>query len=143
MRCPYRDVVISAINHAVQIPRRHCPCLQSFRHEIPSDAVQLRCNPQRQLSFSRIDQLWRAFEGCVQPAEQIAVDEQLVAQQRRQIRQGPPECRHQLQKGQDQHSDQRCPDLGFDCIGVRADEGLIFRFCLIALKNSSTFHRSL
>ena len=66
----------------------------------------------------------RSRKRIVQPRPQIAVEEQLLPQQRRQRRQGPRECRFQLQVLQHQHRDQRRPHLGPDRIGAGAHECL-------------------
>ncbi len=67
------------------------------------------------------------------PLLQIAVDEQLPAQQGDQIRQGPGELPSQSQVFRRQHGGQRRPDLGLHRVGAGATEVLIWRFCLTAL----------
>lgn len=50
----------------------------------------------------------------VQPRPQIAVTEQVEPQHRRQIRQAPRPCGFQLEKLQEEHGNQRCPNLRLD-----------------------------
>jgi hypothetical protein len=116
LRFPSADHAAPILS-AVQFlwPSLHCSPLLPLRS--PHSAVQLRRNPQGQLGLGFCE-LGRAFKRRVQPREQIAIDEQLVAQQRGQIRKRPAECRHQLQVPQDQHGNQRRPDLGFNRVRV-------------------------
>ena len=63
--------------------------------------------------------------------------EQIHAQQCHQIRQRPTEARAQLQVAQQQHADQRAPDLRLHRVGRRANEGLDLQVLLERLKQSS------
>ena len=72
---------------------------------------------------------WRSFHRIVKPYPQVSEDEQLLAQQRRQIGKRPAEAGFHLQVFQNQHGDQRRPDLRLDRIGAGAQERLHFR-CL-------------
>ena len=82
------------------------------------DAVQI--GPTRkfqgQLAIVYPSQCRRHLEGIVEPVHQIAVDEQLLPQQRHQIGQTPAKGALQLQVLQHEHGDQRRPDLGLDGI---------------------------
>ncbi len=124
MRSPHYDFADPVIKDTVQIISRHRPCLQSVLPVFPNPAVQFRPDPLRQLGFSCVRQLRRAFEGRVQPPEQVTIDEPLMPQLCCQIRQRPPERRHELQVTQDEHGDERRPDLHLDRIGVRSKEHL-------------------
>ena len=66
----------------------------------------------------------RGLEGIVQPGPQVAIDEQLLAQQGHQIGQAPAKRAFQLQVHQQQHRDQRRPDLNLHRVLARADESL-------------------
>ena len=66
----------------------------------------------------------RWLEGIVQPDPQVTVDEQLLAQQGHQIRQGPAEGSPELQIFDQQHGNQRRPDLDFQGVRGSPHEGL-------------------
>ncbi len=53
----------------------------------------------------------RRLERLVDPGEQVAIDEQLLAQQRRQVRQAPAEAGTQLQILEQEQGDQGGPNL--------------------------------
>jgi len=59
----------------------------------------------------------------MEPLEQVAVDEQLLAQQGGQIRQAPAEAGAPLQVFEHEQSNQRGPDLDLQGVGTGADEG--------------------
>jgi hypothetical protein len=44
------------------------------------------CSPRKQQLLGGGVEPWRWLEGLVDPGEQVAIDEQLLAQQRRQVR---------------------------------------------------------
>jgi hypothetical protein len=134
VRFPVVIVENSFLKPAVQIPRRHRPDLQSVRCEFSHSAVQLRRDPERKLGFGGFGQLWRAFERCIQPSKQVAIDEQLMPEQSRKVRQRPPERGQQLQVAQDEHGDERRPDLRLDRVGVRSEEGFDLQILLYRLK---------
>jgi hypothetical protein len=123
LRFPSFDFAAPVVKAAVQFPESHLHSPQSFSFKSPLSAVQLRRNPQGQLSLSHFCQLRRSFKRSIEPGKQIPVDEQLVPQQGDKIRKRPAKCRHQLQVPQNQHGDQRRPDLGFDGIGICSKEG--------------------
>jgi hypothetical protein len=77
--------------------------------------------PQRLLQACH---LRRWFEGCVEPAPELAMHEQLLTEQGQQIGQAPAEGGSQLQVAQNQHGNQRGPDLNANRILIGADEGL-------------------
>lgn len=54
---------------------------------------------------------------------QVAVHKQLLSQQGHEHGERPTDCSSQLQIFEQQHGDQRCPDLNFQRIGTGADEG--------------------
>ena len=60
----------------------------------------------------------------IDPGEQIAVDEQLLAQQGGEIGQAPAEAGAQLQILEQEQGDERGPDLNLQSVGAGADEGL-------------------
>jgi len=60
----------------------------------------------------------------IDPKPQIAVDEQLLSQERDQVRQRPTERRLQLQVLDQQHGDQGRPDLRLQRVGRGAGKGL-------------------
>ena len=64
------------------------------------------------------------MERGVQPGPEVAVDEQLMSQQRNQIGQGPAEGGTELKVFQHEHGDQRGPDLGFDGVSRGPQERL-------------------
>ena len=85
----------------------------------------------------------RSLQRIVEPRPQVPEDEQLLAQQGRQIGKRPAKAGLHLQVLQDQHGNQRRPDLRLDRIGAGAQERLHFRGLFQALKKSSTAHLSL
>ncbi len=58
----------------------------------------------------------------IEPGEQVAVDEELLAEQSDQIGQGPAIRSPQLKIAEEQHGDQGGPDLDLQGIGAGADE---------------------
>lgn len=62
------------------------------------------------------------MEGLIDPLEQITIDEQLLAQQSREIGQAPAEASPQLQILEQEQSDQGGPDLNLQGVGAGADE---------------------
>src|SRR5258708_38804305 len=66
----------------------------------------------------------RSLHRSVQPCPQVTEDKQLLAQQRRQGGKRPAEAGLHLQILQDQHGDQRRPDLSLDCICACPQDGL-------------------
>src|SRR5579872_1414735 len=60
----------------------------------------------------------------IQPSPQVAMDKELLPQERHQIGERPVEGGFQLQETQHQHGDQGRPHLGFDRIGAGAHKGL-------------------
>ena len=68
---------------------------------------------------------------------------QLLAQQCRQIGKRPTEAGFHLQVLQDQHGDQRRPDLRLDRIGAGAQERLYFRCLLQGLKQQGNIKQSI
>ena len=123
MRSPSFDFAAPAANGAVQFSLCSLLYPSFLLSEYPHSAVQLQRNAQGKLGFSCFRQLRWAFKRSVQPREKVAVDEQLMPHQGREIRKRPAEGGHQLQVAQDQHSDQRRPDLSFDSIGICPEEG--------------------
>ncbi len=65
----------------------------------------------------------RSGKRLVQPSPQVPVREEVHAQQRHQIGQAPAEAGDELQIAQEQHGDQRRPDLDLHRVGRGADEG--------------------
>jgi hypothetical protein len=63
------------------------------------------------------------LKGLIDPGEQIAVDEQLLAQQGGEIGQAPAEAGAQLQVLEQEQCDERGPDLNLQSVGAGADEG--------------------
>jgi len=63
------------------------------------------------------------LKGLIDPGEQIAVDEQLLAQQGGEIGQAPAEAGAQLQILEQEQCDERGPDLNLQSVGAGADEG--------------------
>ena len=84
---------------------------------------KFRSPGKRQLLDGGIEH-WRRLEGLVDPHKQIAIDEQLLAQQRREIRQAPAEAGTQLQILEQEQGDQRRPDLDLQGVGAGAHESL-------------------
>lgn len=80
----------------------------------------------------------RGGERLVQPSAQVAMREEIHAQQRNQVGQAPAEAGDQLQVTEQQHGDQRRPDLDFHRVGRGADEGLDLQVLLERLEEQ--FH---
>ena len=76
----------------------------------------------------------RCGEGFVEPGHQIAMGEQIHAQQRHEISQTPAETGGQLQIAQQQHRDQCRPHLGLDRVCRGADEGFDLQVLLERLE---------
>src|SRR5208282_3336768 len=66
-------------------------------------------------------ELGRGLKRLIDPGEQIAVDEQLLAQQSGEIGQAPAEAGTQLQVLEQEQCDQGGPDLNLQGIGAGAD----------------------
>jgi len=73
-------------------------------------------------------------KGFIEPRHQIAMGEQIHAQQRNQIGQAPAKTGGQLQVTQQQHRDQCSPNLCLDRVSRRADEGLDLQVLLERLE---------
>jgi hypothetical protein len=73
--------------------------------------------------FGDVGELRRRLKGLIDPGEQIAVDEQLLAQQGGEIGQAPAEAGAQLQILEQEQCDERGPDLNLQSVGAGADEG--------------------
>ena len=76
----------------------------------------------------------RDTEWVVQPSPQVAVGQQIEAEQRHQIRKAPFPRGFQLQKFQQQHGNQCCPNLGLDGVFAGADEGFDLQVLLQVLE---------
>src|SRR5579859_1397364 len=79
---------------------------------------------QSQLRLRIEGRIGRRFKRLIEPSEQVAMDEELLAQQRHQIGQRPTPGGAQLKIFQQEHGDQRRPDLNFERVGACADETL-------------------
>ena len=66
----------------------------------------------------------RCNEWFIEPSHQIAVGEEIHAQECDEVGQAPAEAGGQLQVAQQQHRDQCCPNLRLDGVGRGADESL-------------------
>jgi hypothetical protein len=77
---------------------------------------------ERELQRRR-EQRWR-LQRLVQPLDQVAVGEQVEAEQRGQIGQGPIGLGEMMQPFEEQQGDQGCPNLNAERILAGADEGL-------------------
>src|SRR5213594_2543604 len=88
----------------------------------------------------RQGELLRCFDGrrflewTIDPGPQIPMREEVHSQQRDQVRQGPSELRLQLEVLQDQHRDQRCPNLSLQRVGGSPDESLDLEILLERLE---------
>ena len=69
-------------------------------------------------------ELRRGLKGLIEPGEQIAVDEQLLAQQGGEIGQAPAKAGAQLQVLEQEQGNERGPDLNLQSVGAGADERL-------------------
>jgi len=74
--------------------------------------------------FGDVGELGRGLKGLIDPGEQIAIDEQLLAQQRGEIGQAPAEAGTQLQVLEQEQGNQGGPDLNLQGVGAGADESL-------------------
>ena len=72
--------------------------------------------------FGDVSELGRGLKGLIDPGEQIAIDEQLLAQQSGEIGEAPAEAGTQLQVLEQEQCDQGGPDLNLQGIGAGADE---------------------
>ena len=90
------------------------------------DRASLCCPRSRegQEGLGGVLRIGRCGEGSVEPGHQIAMGEQIHAQQRHEIRQAPAETGGPLQIAQQQHREQCRPHLGLDRVRRGADEGL-------------------
>jgi DNA-binding transcriptional LysR family regulator len=70
-----------------------------------------------------VSELGWGLKGLIDPGEQIAIDEQLLAQQCGEIGQAPAETGAQLQVLEQEQCNQGGPDLNLQGIGAGADEG--------------------
>ena len=66
----------------------------------------------------------RRLERFIDPGEQVAIDEQLLAQQSGEIGQTPAKASAQLQVLEQEQRDQSGPDLNLQGVGAGAHEGL-------------------
>src|SRR5208282_4161488 len=62
------------------------------------------------------------------------MDKEVHSQQRHQIGQGPAQLALELEVSQNQHSDQRCPNLDVQRVGASANEGLDLQILLERLE---------
>ena len=69
-------------------------------------------------------ELGRRLKRLIEPGEQIAIDEQLLAQQGGEIGQAPAEAGAQLQILEQEQGDERSPDLNLQSVGAGADKSL-------------------
>ena len=78
---------------------------------------------KRQLLGARVEQR-RRLERFIDPGNQVAIDEQLLAQQSGEIGQTPAKASAQLQVLEHEQRDQSGPDLNLQGVGAGAHEGL-------------------
>ena len=78
---------------------------------------------KRQLLGARVEQR-RRLERFIDPSDQVAIDEQLLAQQSGEIGQTPAKASAQLQVLEHEQRDQSGPDLNLQGVGAGAHEGL-------------------
>ena len=74
--------------------------------------------------FDDVGELGRRLKRLIEPGEQIAIDEQLLAQQGGEIGQAPAEAGAQLQILEQEQGDERSPDLNLQSVGAGADKSL-------------------
>lgn len=74
--------------------------------------------------------MWRSFERIIKPTPEVAVGKQVQSKQSHQTAEGQVVLRAKLKILEDQQSDQRCPNLGFEGIGAGADKGLDLQMLL-------------
>lgn len=79
-------------------------------------------------------QQWRSLIGVVQPSPQVAIYGQLLPQQGNEGRQAPAMGALQLQVLQNQHGDERRPDLNLHRVLAGTDEGLDLQALLESLE---------
>src|SRR5258708_6707784 len=89
---------------------------------------------QRQLLI--VDALQRrwSLEGIVEPSHQVAVDEQLMSYQRHEVGEAPGKGAAHLQVLQQEHGDQRRPDLDLHGVLACTDKRLDLERLLEGLK---------
>ena len=100
------------------------------------DRASLCCPRSRegQEGLGGVLRIGRCGEEFVEPGHQIAMGEQIHAQQRHEIRQASAETGGSLQIAQQQHRDQCRPHLGLDRVRRGADEGLNLQVLLERLE---------
>lgn len=99
----------------------------AFWREKPSSA--LSCPPLlSKIAKAELDRAWGeavgAGEWIVKPGPEVAMTEEVEAEQRDQIRKGPTPAGLKLEELQDQDRDQSRPELDLERVGAGADEGL-------------------
>src|ERR1700680_4979340 len=105
--------------------------LQAFegglRVEVGNSAVQVR-SPRKWELLGGSEQ-GRRLKRLIDPGEQIAVDEQLLAQQGSEIGQAPTEAGPQLQVFEQEQGNQGSPDLNLQGVGARSVSENSFLLC--------------
>ncbi len=79
---------------------------------------------QVQLQLLRLVESRQDFKGFVQPSPEIPMGKEIHPKQSYQIRKRPAEFGPKLEKPEDQHANQCCPNLNLDGIGTGSDKGL-------------------
>ena len=79
---------------------------------------------QVQFQLFRLIKRRQDFKGFVQPSPEIPMGKEIHPKQGHQIRKRPAEFGSKLEKPQDQHGNQCCPNLNPDGIGAGSDKGL-------------------
>ncbi len=87
-------------------------------------AAKLPCKLEVQLLRQNLVDGRGTPERRIQPGPQVAVDEQLMADEGGKIGQGPAEAGSQFQIFQEQDGDQGRPDLSLHSVGAGSQEGL-------------------
>src|SRR5712691_4870270 len=91
--------------------------------EVGLSAVQVSW-PKKWNLLGSGGELRRRLEWLIDPGEQVAIDEQLLAQQSGEIGQAPAKAGAQLQVLEHEQRNQGGPDLNLQGVGAGAHEGL-------------------
>jgi hypothetical protein len=89
---------------------------------------------QAQFQLFRLVESRQDFKGFVQPSPEIPMGKEIHPKQGHQIRKRPGEFGPKLEKLEDQHGNQCCPNLNLDGIGTGSDKGLDLEILLEMLE---------
>ncbi len=94
---------------------------------------------QAQFQLLRLVESRQDFKGFVQPSPEIPMGKEIHPKQGHQIRKRPGEFGPKLEKLEDQHGNQCCPNLNLNGIGAGSDKGLDLKVLLEMLEEDFNF----